>query len=84
VHNTGHNWTSVNPFSCAVTSKSTVDYTITGGTGHYWHISGHGTATITVTGVLPRKPNHHCNTTAAPQPWTEHTTFLAKGPVHLP
>jgi hypothetical protein len=34
--------------------------------------------------VLPRKPNHHCNTNADPQPWTEHTTFLAQGPVYLP
>jgi hypothetical protein len=84
LHNHGHNWTSVNPFSCFAASSTTVDYTITGGSGHYWHASGHGTATVTVTGVLPRKPNHHCNTNADPLPWTEHTTFLAQGPVYLP
>jgi len=84
VHNQGHTHTSVDPWSCAATSRTTVDYNITGGTGRYWHISGHGTATITVSGVLPRKNNHHCNTNAQPKPWTVHTTFLAQGPVHLP
>src|ERR1700761_381449 len=52
VHNQGSSHTNVNPFSCFATSRSTVNYSIVGGSGRYRHISGWGTATITVTGVL--------------------------------
>ncbi len=82
-HNQGWNKTHVNPWSCFATSKTRSQYWITGGSGRYRHISGHGDATITVTGVLPRKSNGHCNTNANPKPWTEHTTFVAQGPVDL-
>jgi hypothetical protein len=80
-HNQGWTQTHVNPWSCVVTSTNHSQYQIVGGSGHYRHISGHGDATITFTGVLPRKPNHQCKTNADPLPWTVHTTFEAQGPV---
>jgi hypothetical protein len=83
VHGKGSTTTSIRRSSCFVTSQTTTNYRIYGGTGRYRHISGSGTASITVTGVLPRLRHGRCDSSAAPLPWTEHTTFVARGPVNL-
>ena len=83
VHGKGSTTTHIRRSSCFVTSETTTKYQIYGGTGRYRHISGSGTASITVTGVLPRTRSGRCNSNAAPLPWTEHTTFVARGPVKL-
>ncbi len=83
VEDQGSNRTRIQPFSCSVTSQTTVDYWILGGSGRYRHVSGQGTATITTSGVLPRKHHGQCDTNANPLPGSEHTTFVAQGPVEF-
>ena len=83
VHGKESTTTRIGRSSCFVTSETTTNYQIYGGTGRYRHISGSGTASITVTGVLPRLRHGRCDSNAAPLPWTEHTTFVARGPVNL-
>jgi hypothetical protein len=72
----------VNPTTChAVVAFSAIPYTVTGGTGRFKGISGHGTANITIDATLPHTSNGTCNASANAVPTSAREVFLATGPV---
>jgi hypothetical protein len=77
---------TINSKTCAVVFTGTGSkYKVTDGTGNYKGISGSGTATVKVTGVLPRLSNGKCNTSVgSPTPGTVLGTVRASGPISMP
>ncbi len=67
---------------CAVTFWNKDSYTVVGGTGRYAHAAGHGIATITFTGSVPKKKDGTCNTTTDDVTGARET-FVATGPLAL-
>jgi hypothetical protein len=80
----GNTTSSVRRGSCAVTYRTTTVFTVLGGTGRYFGVHVLGAATITETGILPRRMNGRCNTNAAAIPFTVHTTLAANAGLYLP
>ncbi len=72
---------TLNPKTCLVTASETGTYTITGGTGAYAGISGHGTYRLSILGVAARNTISKCSATLAPAAWQQ--VIKASGPVHL-
>jgi hypothetical protein len=73
---------SVNTSTChALVKFSAIPYTITGGTGKFKGISGHGTANITIDATLPHASNGKCDTSPKAVPTGAHEVFVATGPV---
>lgn len=68
--------------ACAVSFWNKGTYKILGGTGRYAHATGHGTATITFTGSVPKKKDGTCNT-ATDDVTGARETFTATGPLAL-
>jgi hypothetical protein len=68
--------------ACAVTFWNKGTYKVLGGTGRYAHASGHGTATITFTGSVPKKKDGTCDT-ATDDVTGARETFTATGPLTL-
>jgi hypothetical protein len=78
---------TINSKTCAVAITETgAKYKVTDGTGDYKGISGSGTATIKITGVLPKLSNGKCNTSVGPSPMagTVLGTVRASGPISMP
>jgi hypothetical protein len=72
---------TLNPKTCLLTASQTGTYTISGGTGIYHGISGHGTYRAHLLAVAARNAQGKCSTTLAPAAWQQ--TIVASGPVHL-
>jgi hypothetical protein len=72
---------TLNPKTCLLTATQTGTYTISGGTGAYSGISGHGTYQATILAVAARTAQGKCSTTLAPAAWQQ--VIKASGPVHL-
>jgi hypothetical protein len=78
---------SVNPATCAAVYRSTgAKYKLSGGTGRYKGITGHGTVSVTLTATLPKLHTGKCDESmhAAPVPGTALAVAHASGPVTLP
>jgi hypothetical protein len=67
-----------NPRTCLATVTSAGTYRVSGGTGRYRHISGHGTYRLTAYAIV-RRINGHCATNVTPYAQTELLT--ADGPL---
>ena len=72
---------SLNPQTCLVKITLSGSYSVKGGVGRYQGITGSGTYTGTVTGVLPRNPNGTCDTKKNAQPFSTVQHISAKGPL---
>jgi hypothetical protein len=72
---------TLNPKTCLITASQTGTYTISGGTGIYHGISGHGTYQAHLLAVAARNAQGKCSTKLAPAAWQQNIT--ASGPVHL-
>jgi hypothetical protein len=67
-----------NPHTCLATLRSSGTYTITGGTGRYTRLHGHGTYSLTAYAIV-HKVNGTCATGVVPYAQTELLT--AAGPL---
>jgi hypothetical protein len=67
-----------NPRTCLTTVTSTGTYKVSGGTGSYRHVSGHGTYSLTAYAFV-KKVDGHCATKVVPYAQTELLT--ADGPL---
>jgi hypothetical protein len=72
---------TLNPKTCLITASETGTYTITGGTGAYSAISGHGTYQLTILAVAARSTAGKCSATLAPAAWQQ--IIRGSGAVHL-
>jgi hypothetical protein len=72
---------SFNPKTCLFQAAGKGTYKISGGTGKYKGISGHGTYTISDLGIDARTKSGACNQNAAPIAFQQ--TITATGPVKL-
>jgi hypothetical protein len=78
---------AINTRTCAVAYTETgARYTVASGTGRYKGISGRGTATLKLTGRLPKLSNGKCNESPSATPIAGTTTSFidVSGPVTLP
>jgi hypothetical protein len=72
---------TLNPMTCLFTASETGKYTISGGTGVYAGISGHGTAKISILAVAARNSKGQCSQTLTPVAWQQ--VIEGSGPIHL-
>jgi hypothetical protein len=72
---------SLNPKTCLFQAAGKGTYTISGGTGRYKSISGHGRYTISDLGIDARTKSGACNQNAAPIAFQQ--VINATGPVKL-
>jgi hypothetical protein len=68
--------------TCFYTFSQPGTYRLSGGTGVYRGISGHGTYTVSGIGLSPRLKNGKCNPNAAAT--AQQIVFHGSGPVSLP
>jgi hypothetical protein len=68
-----------NPKTCLFTFNGHGTYTITGGTGKFKGISGHGKYTLSILGLQPKKKSGACNQNAVPAAFQQ--VVDATGPV---
>jgi hypothetical protein len=80
-HTNGTGPQSFNPKTCLLQVTLRGTYTITGGTGKYKGISGHGTFTAQILGI-GAKSKGSCSQTLPPVAWQQE--IQASGPVRLP
>jgi hypothetical protein len=80
-HGAAHGKQTLNPQTCLFTASETGNYTISGGTGVYAGISGHGTAKITILAVAARNSKGQCSQTLTPVAWQQ--VIEGSGPIHL-
>ena len=79
-HSQGHGKQSFNPRTCMFRLSLGGKYTVTGGTGKFAGISGHGTYLLTVLAIGP-KVRGKCSMTKAPL--AQQQEIQASGPVRL-
>jgi len=80
-HTSGTGPQSFNPKTCLLQAHLHGTYTLTGGTGKYKGISGHGTYTLSILGI-GAKSKGTCSQTLPPVAWQQ--VIDASGPVTLP
>jgi len=80
-HSNGTGPQSFNPKTCLIQVTLHGTYTLTGGTGKYKGISGHGTYTADLLGIAP-KSKGVCSQTLPPVAWQQQ--IKASGSVRLP
>jgi hypothetical protein len=80
-HGAAHGKQTLNPQTCLFTASETGNYTISGGTGVYAGISGHGTAKITILAVAARNSKGQCSQTLTPVAFQQ--VIEGSGPIHL-
>jgi hypothetical protein len=80
-HSSGTGPQSFNPKTCLFQVTLHGTYTLTGGTGKYKGISGHGTYTLAILGI-GAKSKGACSQTLPPVAWQQQ--IKASGPVRLP
>jgi hypothetical protein len=67
--------------ACVFGATEHVGYTVTGGTGSYKGITGHGVATLTIKVTLPKLAGGKCNESNSAAPTGGSASFDAVGPV---
>jgi len=70
-----------NPKSCVLTANIHGTYQLTGGTGHYAGITGHGSYRLSILAIGARSGGK-CSQSKPPLAW--HQAINATGPVTLP
>ena len=81
-HSNGTGPQSFNPKTCLFQANLRGTFKITGGTGKYKGISGHGTYAASVVGIGAKTKKGACSQTAPPVAF--HQVINASGPVKLP
>ena len=81
-HSNGTGPQSFNPKTCLFQANLRGTFKITGGTGKYKGISGHGTYAASVVGIGAKTKKGACSQTAPPVAF--HQVVNASGPVKLP
>ena len=81
-HSNGTGPQSFNPKTCLFQANLRGTFKITGGTGKYKGISGHGTYAASVVGIGAKTKKGACSQTAAPV--AQHVVVNASGPIKLP
>lgn len=79
-HHAVHTKQAVNPKTCLFTISQRGTYKLSGGTGSYAGISGHGTYVLSILGVFARSKGK-CSMTATPAAFQQ--LIKAQGPVKL-
>ena len=80
-HSAGQGPQSFNPKSCLLTANIHGTYQLTGGTGHYAGITGHGHYRLSILAIGGRTGGQ-CSQSKPPLAW--HQVINATGPVSLP
>ncbi len=80
-HSPGTGQQSLNPKTCLLTVNLHGTYTITGGTGSYAGITGHGNYKLSILSIGARSGGK-CSQSKPPLAW--HQVINASGPVSLP
>jgi hypothetical protein len=80
-HSAGHGPQKFNPTTCLITISQHGTYTLSGGTGKFAGISGHGKYQLRILGIAARSANGKCSQKKAPVAFQQ--VIQAQGPVHL-
>ena len=86
IHTPAPNSPTIPTFStqtCMFQLTQTGTFKLTGGTGKYWHIAGHGTFTLSVIGIATRLANGQCNQSQTAPLAAQQQIIQAVGKVRL-